>query len=148
MSEGPEFSWRWLLRLLTLIGILVSIGVALGTMEAKRGELGWGLWLPFAAGLALGDIMPKRSRFNVAAIIIAPFFSTFAVGLVMVAASTHHAVVDPHNDITAPYIVQGLVGALFGIPSIAAIGAIPSSVGAAISSSLKSPYILGFLNSD
>lgn len=147
MNEGPHFNWRWLPRLLTLIGILVSIGVTLAAFESKRGDVAFYL-LPFAAGLALGDVVPKRTPLDLKAVLLAPFFAAFAVGVIAVAHGTYEAAVEPNPTVTAPYIVQGLSAAFFIVPGAFVYGAIPSIVGTAISNSLKSPSILGFLISD
>jgi hypothetical protein len=141
MSEGHETNWRCLPRLLTLLGILLSVGVSFGAMEAQRGELGWFVALPFAAGLAFGDMMPKRNRFEPMTVALAPLASIFAVGIILVVTVTCHAVVQPNPDTAAPYVVQGLAGAAFGIPGLI-VGSIPAIIGALISSSLKSPGIL------
>lgn len=123
--------------MLTLFGILVSIGLSLEAINAHKGEIALYGLLPFGAGLACGDLCPRRMRWDPLVIVFAPFISTMAVAVVVGAASTYHAVVDPNATVSAPYIVQGLVGALFVIPGAFIYGAVPSIVGASIASILK-----------
>ncbi len=104
---------------------------------AKRGELALCGLLPFAAGLAIGDILPKRNRLDITAIVAAPFFSVAAVGVLVIAACTYGAIAEPRDHITSPYIIQGIAGAVFILPGIFIGGAIPAIIGAAISGTLK-----------
>jgi hypothetical protein len=138
MSEGPKSTRRRLKQLFSLLGILLSLGICFGAMEAQRGELIWVIFLPFASGLVFGGMMPKGRRFE--ALALAPVVSIFFVGTILIATCTYQAVVDPNPDISAPYIVQGIAGVVFGIPMLV-VGTIPAVIGATISSSQKIPSI-------
>ena len=138
MSEGPLSDWRrFPLRLLTLFGVLVSIGLGIGAIVSKRGDLAWCCLFPFAAGLVLGDLMPKRSRLDPVVIVAAPFFSVAATAVIVISASICEALAMQSGQIPPTTIIQGAAGAASIVPDILIVGAIPSIVGAAISSSLK-----------
>jgi hypothetical protein len=132
---------RFQFSLSAALAITAVLGVAFArSREHDWGETVWFVTIPFAAGLATGDIMPKRSRFDVASIAIVPFVSTVVVAAFMFVAGVVEATVNPNPNDPAPlWLVpfQGLAVAMMYLPGGFIYGAIPSLAGAALSHARK-----------
>ena len=141
MSEYPKpRGRRFQFSLSAVLAITAVLGVALAKLrEHNWGETVWFVTIPFAAGLATGDVMPKRSRFDVASIAIAPFVSTAVVAVIMTVVGAVEATVNPNpNNPDPPWaVIHGLAGAALYLPGSFISGAIPSLAGAALSHAWK-----------
>jgi hypothetical protein len=132
MKEGPQYSpRRFQFTLWTFLAIVAALGVGFEMGREHRGEITWCIAVPFAVGLAVGDIAPPRSKGNVDLMILTPVVSGFVVcmAIFLVGIFYRYAYPDANPN---PIILQALADVFFVWMGVFVFGAIPSLAGLVI----------------